>query len=318
MRVGFGIDGGGTKSRAMLFEVRTGRVISQAIGGPTNLHSIGLEAAQSNVRQLLGRVCLKAGLTQSDLVCGCLASAGLGRPEEQGVFRTFLSSFLPCPVMVCGDGEALLAGALQSLEGYALIAGTGSIALGRNKDGGLVRSGGLGHMLGDEGSACWMGWEAVRRGFKSLEQRDLPTRMLDRLLGHFALQSQHELIDWFHQRFDKSKVAAAAPLVIQAAEQKDALAMDIVDIASLKLFELLHNVRFLLPLSEHRIALAGGMLTQENLLRRRLLARIAEAWPDARIIFAGPNDATAGACLLANSLIRECGARERGEKAERP
>ncbi|MDR2158606.1 MAG: hypothetical protein LBP23_00905, partial [Treponema sp.] len=63
-----------------------------------------------------------------------------------------------------------------------LIAGTGSVALGRSGDGRLVRSGGLGYMLGDEGSAAWIGRTAIARILRSLEGRDLPSSMLRALL----------------------------------------------------------------------------------------------------------------------------------------
>lgn len=303
MRIGFGIDGGGTKSRAMLFEVSTGQVLGQAVGGPTNLHSIGTEAAQGNVRMLLEQVCAESRLPLNQLACGCLASAGVGRKQEVESFSKFLQSFLSCPVLVCGDGEAMLAGSLQSLEGYILISGTGSICLGRDNRGGLVRSGGLGHMLGDEGSACWLGWQAVRRTLGSVERRDLPSRMLSMLLRHFGVDSQTELIDWFHHRFDKSVVAACAPEIIQAAEQNDPLALDIVDQASHSLLQLLQSACLQLPLPEHRFALAGGLLTGENLLRRKLIKRISETWPQSEVVITSPGDATHGACLLARSLV---------------
>lgn len=63
---------------------------------------------------------------------------------------------------LCNDGETLLVGALESTEGYCLIAGTGSLALARDREGRTARAGGLGYMLGDEGSALWIAWQAIR------------------------------------------------------------------------------------------------------------------------------------------------------------
>lgn len=304
MRIGFGIDGGGTKSRAMLFDVATGQITDQAVGGPTNMHSVGIEGAQKNVRDLLKHICSESALPLDQLVCGCLASAGLGRPQEIESFSGYLSSFLSCPVIVCSDGEALLAGSLNSLEGYALVSGTGSVCLGRNSHGELVRSGGLGHMLGDEGSGYWLGWQAVIRTLRSIEQRDLPSNMLNMLLHHFAVNSQADLVDWFHHRFDKSTVAALAPQIVRAAEQNDPLASDIVEQASHFLYQLLHSVYLQLPLPAYRVALAGGLLLHDNLLRRSLTKRILESWPLSELVFSLPSDATKGACFLAKSLVQ--------------
>lgn len=307
MDIGFGIDGGGTRSRLVLFEPGSLKVLHRGEGGPTNPHSTGMAGAQDNLRQLLQAGCQALQITLADLACGCLGSAGLGRPLEQAVFFSFLQELTKAPLHVCSDGEILLVGSTGSLSGYCLIAGTGSFALGRDRAGLVVRAGGLGHMLGDEGSASWMGWQAMRRALRSLEQRDLATGMLPDLLAHYRLQAPEEAIPLFHQGFDKARVAASAPLVLAAAKAGDALAQDILAQAAKELFAQIQSVAARLPLEEMHIALAGGLLERDSMMRAALIKQLAARYPLTRISIAGPGDAVMGACILANGLVKRCG-----------
>ena len=307
MNIGFGIDGGGTRSRLVLFEPGSLRVLHREEGGPTNPHSAGMAGAQDNLRQLLLAGCQALKITLADLACGCLGSAGLGRPLEQAVFLDFLQGLTKAPLHVCSDGEILLVGSTGSLSGYCLIAGTGSFALGRNQAGQVVRAGGLGHMLGDEGSASWIGWQAMRRALASLEHRDMETRMMPALLAHYGLSAPEDSIPLFHQHFDKAQVAASSPLVLAAAAENDPLALDILAQAARALFQLIKSVVRQQPQEALHIALAGGLLERDNLLQKALLQQIAEAYPAARTAVAQPQDAMKGACMLADALVNQTG-----------
>ncbi len=93
-----------------------------------------------------------------------VASKGIWTPREQELLRQRLAP-LATHVSVMPDVEAAWRGAFVDYgsedsrmpSGVLLIAGTGSIALGRDEDGRLLRAGGLGPLLGDEGSAFWIG-----------------------------------------------------------------------------------------------------------------------------------------------------------------
>ena len=142
--IGFGIDGGGTRSRLCLFRLEDGREIGRFTGGSTNMYSVGQDEAMRNIEQLLR----SSGVSLEKLKAGCLGSAGLSRPAEKEAFSCFFRRLLPqCSMYLCNDGETLLVGALEATEGYCLIAGTGSLALARNREGHTARAGGLGYML---------------------------------------------------------------------------------------------------------------------------------------------------------------------------
>ena len=71
--------------------------------------------------------------------------------------RDIVAEILPTPIEVVGDMLIALEAAFDSGPGVIVIAGTGSIAYGRNRQGTTVRAGGWGFAIGDEGSAHWIG-----------------------------------------------------------------------------------------------------------------------------------------------------------------
>jgi glucosamine kinase len=90
-----------------------------------------------------------------------VAARGMWTAAERARFRRHLRP-LAERIEVISDVEAALLGALDSHPGVLVLAGTGSIVLGRNSHGRLARAGGLGPLIGDEGSAFWLGREWLR------------------------------------------------------------------------------------------------------------------------------------------------------------
>jgi N-acetylglucosamine kinase-like BadF-type ATPase len=298
----FGIDGGGTHSRLAITN-REGRILVRAEGESTNIYSVSKDEAFENLRFLLDSGLKVAGLQKGDLVSGCMGSAGLGRKTEQGIFRGFFDSLLGAgiPVKLCGDGEILLCGGLDGLEGYCLIAGTGSVALGRSKDGRLVRSGGLGYMLGDEGAAAWIGKTAIARLLRSLEGRDLPSSMMGAILEKTRLGESADLIRYVHHDADKARVAALAPVVTDAARSGDPLALDILQTGAGELVLLVRSVLARSPWIENRtLVLAGGVIEHDEILTGKLRESLTASFPGLAIT-APLGKALEGACLLAAS-----------------
>ncbi len=301
-RLGFGIDGGGTRSRLCVFDWKTGRELGRFSGGSTNQYSVGLQAALANIEILLR----SSGVPLESLAGGCLGSAGLSRAGERKPYEDFFQTLLPgCPVYLCNDGEILLAGGLQSPQGYSLIGGTGSLALGRSADGRLVRAGGLGYMLGDEGSALWIGWQAINRSLRSREGRDLQTDLLPLLTAHFHLAQPEDFVAMMHQRFDKATIASAARLVLERADT-DLLAGDISAQAVKELTLLLGSVLRRLPLENPRAVLSGGIIENSPWMQRHLLQSLRDAFPQLQTVL-GPGDAVKGACMLARGAWEDMG-----------
>jgi N-acetylglucosamine kinase-like BadF-type ATPase len=296
----FGIDGGGTHSRIALVNPE-GEELARFEAGSTNIYSVNKEAVFENLSALLDGVFEKAGLGKTDLAGGCIGSAGLAREDERALFRSFFDRLVSpsFPVKLCTDGEILLCGGLEASEGYCLIAGTGSIALGRAADGRLVRSGGFGHLLGDEGGAAWIGQKAVSRLLRSLEDRDLPTGMADDVVGFCKCSSPQDLIRYVHHEAGKAEIAALAPLVTEAAQRGDPLALDILHGAAAELSLLVKSAVTRSPwINNPVLVLAGGVIEHDEIVRRKVTELITKEFPGFTLQ-RPRKSALEGACFLA-------------------
>lgn len=299
----FGIDGGGTYSRLALTD-ETGKVLTRAEAGSTNIYAVSADEVFKTLSLLLDSALRSAGLRKDDLASGCIGSAGLGREAERKIFRGFFDTLLwkDFPVKLCNDGEILLCGGLNKLEGYCLIAGTGSIALGRSLAGRTVRAGGHGYMLGDEGSAAWTGRSAIARILRSVEGRDLPTGMLGSILESAGLAKKEELMAYVHRDADKAKIAALAPAVTAAAREGDPLALDILRAGAEELALLVKSVINQSPwIKEKVLVLAGGVMEHDEIITGKLKNILAREFPDLSVGLP-KGSALEGACMLARCL----------------
>jgi glucosamine kinase len=155
-----GIDGGGSKT-AFLLEKDDGQELARFETGPSNWLSSGSNTARES---------LAAGITRlpttPDVVCG--GFAGAGRAEGVEFYRTCLTALLPKAQMIIEtDAFITFMGAIGPRPGVLLIAGTGSIALARRRDGSMVRAGGWGPAFSDEGGGFWIGREAIRHALRA-------------------------------------------------------------------------------------------------------------------------------------------------------
>ena len=167
-----GIDGGGSKTTFLLVDEYYNEVC-HIQSGPSNWLSVGADAAKEAITQ--GISCLTE---RPNIVCG--GFAGAARADSATFYKEVLQSLIPgAEIIVESDAFIASIGAIGIDPGILLIAGTGSIVIGRNKDCNMFRVGGWGPYFGDEGSGFWIGREAVRAALRSLDLQDT---------GEFAAQ----------------------------------------------------------------------------------------------------------------------------------
>ncbi len=154
-----GIDGGGTKTTCAVGD--ESRLLSLATAGPSNIVRVGEAQARESLHQSVRQACAAAGIAPGEVAHTCIGGSGAARPELAGTVRRILAEILPTPIDVVGDMQIALEAAFDDGPGVVVIAGTGSIAYGRDRDGNTARAGGWGFAIGDEGSAHWIGRRAV-------------------------------------------------------------------------------------------------------------------------------------------------------------
>ena len=154
-----GIDGGGTKTTCAVGDET--HLLAAATAGPSNIVRVGEAQARESLHQAVHQACAAAVITPGQVVRTCVGGSGAARPELAAMVRSILAGILSSPIDVVGDMETSLEAAFGDGSGVIVIAGTGSSAYGRDKNGKTVRAGGWGFEVGDEGSAHWIGRAAV-------------------------------------------------------------------------------------------------------------------------------------------------------------
>lgn len=222
-----GVDGGGTRTRAVIVD-HEGRELGRAESRGA-LASAGTPgAAAAAVSEAVRAAASEAGaaLPATGLWAG-LAGAGAAA-ARLAVQKELAGAGLADRVVVGTDAEAAFRDAFGDGPGILLIAGTGSIAWARGPSGEVVRVGGWGERLGDEGSGFAMGRAALRAVVRAEDGRGAATELAARLLSHLGLAGPEQLVSWA-EGAGKGDVAALAPIVASVAADGDRAAARIVD-----------------------------------------------------------------------------------------
>ncbi|MBL8967988.1 MAG: hypothetical protein JNG85_13350, partial [Spirochaetaceae bacterium] len=167
-----------------------------------------------------------------------------------------------------------------------------------------VRAGGWGHLLGDEGSAYWIAFQALSRALRSSEGRDLPTGLLEAAKAHFGLREGSDLVPLVYEGLDKTRIAGFARLVAAARDSGDPLALDVYARAAQELVGLVAAVdaRIGGRLGRRRLSLRGGLVEGDPRFGAELAALVKKRLPEVELV-APIADAAVGACVLARGLL---------------
>jgi N-acetylglucosamine kinase-like BadF-type ATPase len=274
-----GVDGGQSSTVALIGD-ETGRVLGGGRGGPCN-HVSAAEARAKFVRVIgdcVGAACAAAGLDAASVQyeAACLGFSG-GPADKEPILREMLRARA---LIVTTDAPIALSGATGGEPGIITIAGTGSIAFGRNRAGKTARAGGWGYVFGDEGGGFDIARQALRAALRSEEGWGAPTSLLPRLLEAAGAASANDLLHRFYTpEFPRSRVATFARLVDEEAARGDTAALEILRHAAEELARLAAAVRERLfaPGEPAQVAYIGGVFRSRTLLEhfRALVEREA-------------------------------------------
>ena len=278
-----GIDAGGTKTVCLLADER-GEILAESQGGGANLQSAGELDVEKVLHQVMEET-LGPHDIRPDAIC--LGIAGVDRPADaqavQGIMRRI--GFKSRVVVVNDALAALVAGAGEQ-PGVVIVAGTGSIAYGRDAAGRASRAGGWGYLLGDEGGGFWIGRSALSAVVRQFDGRGPATRLTDLVLNEMRLGTPSELIHAIYDRgLQRSAVAGLADVVQQAMLAGDAVAAEILARAAGELVAAASSVVTRLGMrgDVFPTVLAGGIFRAIPALAADVSARLAEVAPRSEV-----------------------------------
>ncbi len=263
-----GIDGGQSSTTALIAD-DSGRIIGSGYGGPCN-HVRGPDGRTKFAKAIGGCLqgaCREAGLKPETLVfaSACLGFSG-GPEDKEAETRALIRS---SRYKITHDAEIALAGATAGEPGIIVIAGTGSMAFGRNAQGKTARAGGWGYIFGDEGGAFDITRRALRAALRFEEGWGEPTALREVLLKATGARDANDLLHSFYADVPRPAVASLAPLVSSVAELGDQPARRILSEAAAKLAWFVEGVYSQLFQKGATVPVAriGGVFKSE-LLRR--------------------------------------------------
>jgi len=303
-----GIDGGGTKTHAIIVGI-DGAVLAESTAGPSNIQSVGLKSAASTLFDLIDDVCRKAQCTPEGLQQVVLGLAGAGRASDRTELTSLILSialkkkFSLKSLLIETDARVALEAAFAGAPGVVVIAGTGSIALYRTEEGSLLRAGGWGTLLGDEGSGYSIGRDALNAVMRQFDGRGEKTELTKKALGHFNVASVEELIPKiYHEHAD---IASFAPKVFEAvSSERDRVAHMVLVKNSTELVELVRVLTMKVrPKKKLPVALMGGLLESENVYSKMVKERVSHSLP--QILIQKPKfPAALGATIIGLNAFR--------------
>lgn len=298
-----GIDAGGTKTVCYLADGE-GRLINQSRGGGANLQAVGELGLEKQLHAVMDEA---LGPHKIVPVAICLGIAGADRPADAAVVRAIMQRIgLKSRVVVTNDALVALVAGIGHQPGIVIVAGTGSIAYGRNAAGAAARAGGWGYVLGDEGSGYWIGRVALRAVVREADGRGPATLLTPKVLAHFGLSRASDLVhEVYGPGVRPSDIAALARHVQAAWEEGDQVAGAILDQGARELAACAGAVAHQLEMEQGAFAfvLAGGIIKAMPALRAALGTLLGQMAPHAPVVVLEREPAW-GAVLLALAEAR--------------
>ncbi|WP_338784947.1 BadF/BadG/BcrA/BcrD ATPase family protein [Streptomyces sp. DG1A-41] len=202
-------------------------------------------------------------------------------PRQCAAIRTALQEQLGVPALVVGDAELLVPAAGLD-KGVGLVAGTGSVAVGRLPGGGPVQVGGWGAVLGDEGGAAGLVREAARAVWAAHDRGEEPDALATGLVSAFGVAEVPALGAALEAATDVSAAwGRHSPAVFAAAEAGSPLARAVIADGGRALAALVVRLAGRGVVVDD-VVVAGGTVLAQPALYEAFASALAESLPAAR------------------------------------
>ena len=266
MAIYLGIDGGATKTTCAVGDGQS--VLGMATAGGSNVIRLGEMRARAGLHEAVRQACAAASVEPAQIESACVGASGAGRAEVSDIVARIMAEIVPARVQVVGDTVIALQAAFGSGPGVVMVAGTGSIAYGRDERGQTTRAGGWGFAISDEGSGQWVGRTAVGTVLRAQENGENPA-LLGAIQRAWRLASLHELVGMANAA-PPPDFSGLFPVVLSSADSGDPLARSVLTGAGRELADLTKRAirRLFSGAGRVPVAMAGGVFRQSALVRQ--------------------------------------------------
>ncbi len=305
-----GIDAGATKTNCVL-GTQT-EVLARAHSGSIKITSVSEGSAERHLQDVLSSLTQQSGVALSSISGTCVGLSGIAIPSVAGWVRDALASRVRGPIALCGDEVIALDAAFHGGRGILAIAGTGSHVVGRTHDGQLVRTGGWGPVMSDQGAGSRVGLLALRALFHAMDAAQ-ETSLLPAVHAAWKTQTVEDLIERGN-RVPVVEFSQLAPLVAQCAAEEDPVARQVLqqsgeELADLVLLAMRKGSALepsassgASPVKPWTVAYTGSVVEKISFLRECMIATILQSDPTVQFL-SQPADPPLGALWRAAHVL---------------
>ncbi len=306
MRYVMGVDSGGTKYLVRAQTLK-GENIAQLQGPPAAHYSMTMEQAALRVRENIDACLAKFGGKREDCECLVVGTTGLDQPEDQETVEQLYRGLFNCP-SICVNDAVVAHHAVTGGVGALVIAGTGSVAYGRNSAGQEARCGGWPPVIfGDEGSGTWISLHAISHLSRVLDGRLPADALSERVAQRLGVRRGEDLvavcIDIENKRWTNPGLSA---VVDQTASDECESAMAILYDAANHTVALADSIITRLTLYKEEpfiVGAWGSAIAKSPLHFARFSEALRDKYPNVQVRIS-EKDAAEGACEMARGYLR--------------
>jgi len=271
-----GIDGGGSKTSCVIGDETT--LLGRGEAAASNIVRIGETQARESLAAAIKQACEAAQVNPQQVSRTCAGVAGGGQPRVSEAVRRIVCELVAGEVQIVGDMVIALEAAFGEGPGVIVIAGTGSIAYGRNPAGETARAGGWGSGISDEGSGHFIGRTAVASALRAHDE-GRPGTLLENIMRAWKAATLDQFI--MAVNAPPQNFASLFPIVMSAADAGDSIAHTVLWQAGEELAELASVViRRLFPQSEAvTVATCGGVFRNSGQVRQVFYNKLGAKCP---------------------------------------
>jgi N-acetylglucosamine kinase-like BadF-type ATPase len=261
-----GIDAGGSSCKCLVINEKK-ETLASIETGPANYQVVGFTSALIEVQKAVVQACNEAGIDFIDIMG--IGMAGAGRETD---IRKIKEKLLPLEKVkqayITDDARIALMGAHGGRPGMVVIAGTGSIVYALTTEGKIIRAGGWGPLLGDEGSGFWLGLKGIKAIIMAREGRGMNTSLEKPLLNKLDINQVEELVGFIHHSpLPRKEVATLAPLIVEEMLKGDRVAKELINEGLRELALTIRAVARKLKEENNRVAATGGLFSSSEIYR---------------------------------------------------
>ncbi|MBP1042631.1 hypothetical protein I6N95_16565 [Vagococcus sp. BWB3-3] len=271
-----GIDCGGTKTEAVAYDEK-GHQLATKVTGFGNL-LVDYPTALANIQAAVQAVLDELGAGCQQLVFGIagIDSGGLKERLEAEV------SHWKLPITLMNDGQLAHYAILQGADGIVVIAGTGSVILGRHSQE-WYRVGGWGHLLGDGGGAFDIARKAIKQSLFEFDLGESPSELSRALFKHFKVDDVFGITKAVYS-MEKGAIAEVASLVADLAEENE-IAKAILQSAGTELATSVAQLAHKMPATADnlKIGLNGSVIEKNPIVREAFFNGLVEQLPEENV-----------------------------------